>query len=203
MYRSSAKLTAYLCKKYKIPIDRKHIIEHKEVPGCSSGSGGGVGCHTDPGPNWDWTKYINLVRNYAGNSVYKQIVDNDSSRFRATSDWGTSTWSSQKYGRNYRFIKPESGPGSAKFIVKFPKRGKYDIFAWWPSHSGYNNRARFLIRTVDGWKVKVVNQRHNGGKWNYLGTYDMPAGNGSYVRLAKRSNGSGYIIADAVLIRER
>ena len=32
MYRSSAKLSAYLAKKYGIPIDRNHIIEHVEVP---------------------------------------------------------------------------------------------------------------------------------------------------------------------------
>jgi N-acetyl-anhydromuramyl-L-alanine amidase AmpD len=63
MYRSSAKLSAYLSRKYGIPVDRYHIIGHNEVPGCS-GSGGGAGCHTDPGGYWNWTKYMNLVRYY-------------------------------------------------------------------------------------------------------------------------------------------
>ena len=63
MYRSSAKLSAYLSRKYGIPVDRYHIIWHNQVPGCS-GSGGGVGCHTDPGRYWDWAKYLNLVRYY-------------------------------------------------------------------------------------------------------------------------------------------
>lgn len=57
MYRSSAKLTAYLCKKYGIPIDRTHIIGHVEVPGTD---------HTDPGRYWNWTKYMDFVRSYAG-----------------------------------------------------------------------------------------------------------------------------------------
>ena len=35
MYHSSAKLSAWCCKEYEIPIDRKHIIGHDEVPGCS------------------------------------------------------------------------------------------------------------------------------------------------------------------------
>ena len=62
-YRSSARLSAYLCRKYRIPVDRRHIIGHNEVPGCS-GAGGGVGCHTDPGRYWNWAKYMRLVRAY-------------------------------------------------------------------------------------------------------------------------------------------
>src|SRR5215212_2735227 len=64
MYNTSARLSAWCCKKYKIPIDRKHIIGHSEVPGCSSGSGGGVDCHTDPGPYWNWNKYMRLIDYY-------------------------------------------------------------------------------------------------------------------------------------------
>jgi N-acetylmuramoyl-L-alanine amidase len=63
MYHASAKLSAWCCKEHKIPIDRKHIIGHDEVPGCS-GSGGGVDCHTDPGPYWNWKKYMRLIEYY-------------------------------------------------------------------------------------------------------------------------------------------
>ena len=63
MYRSSARLSAYLCKRYRIPIDRQHIIGHNQVPGCA-GSGGGINCHTDPGRYWNWDKYVRLVRYY-------------------------------------------------------------------------------------------------------------------------------------------
>ncbi|WNI21620.1 peptidoglycan-binding protein [Streptomyces sp. ITFR-16] len=52
MYRSSAALTAYLCDRYGIPKDRAHIIGHSEAPGND---------HTDPGPYWDWTRYMELV----------------------------------------------------------------------------------------------------------------------------------------------
>jgi hypothetical protein len=63
MYHTSARLSAWLCKKYKIPIDRKHIISHSQVPGCS-GSGGGIDCHTDPGPYWNWKMYMRLIFHY-------------------------------------------------------------------------------------------------------------------------------------------
>lgn len=52
LYEHSARVTAAICAKYGIPKDRAHIIGHYEVPGTD---------HTDPGPNWDWTRYIRLV----------------------------------------------------------------------------------------------------------------------------------------------
>jgi N-acetyl-anhydromuramyl-L-alanine amidase AmpD len=53
MYAASARLTAGICARYDIPVDREHIIGHVEVPGTD---------HTDPGPHWDWARYMKLVR---------------------------------------------------------------------------------------------------------------------------------------------
>ncbi|MFI1413806.1 N-acetylmuramoyl-L-alanine amidase [Streptomyces sp. NPDC020707] len=53
MYEASARLTARICARYDISVDREHIIGHVEVPGTD---------HTDPGPHWDWDRYIPLVR---------------------------------------------------------------------------------------------------------------------------------------------
>ena len=63
MYSSSARLSAYLCRRYNIRADRRYIIGHNQVPGCR-GRGGGVGCHRDPGRHWNWKKYIRLVKRY-------------------------------------------------------------------------------------------------------------------------------------------
>ncbi|MEU6083118.1 peptidoglycan recognition family protein [Streptomyces sp. NPDC047108] len=57
LYISSALLTAHLCETYGIPKDRDHIIGHHEVPGAD---------HTDPGPYWDWTRYLRLVGGVRG-----------------------------------------------------------------------------------------------------------------------------------------
>jgi N-acetyl-anhydromuramyl-L-alanine amidase AmpD len=54
LYEESARLTAALCDTYGVPRDRSHIIGHYEVPGTD---------HTDPGPRWDWTRYMRLVNN--------------------------------------------------------------------------------------------------------------------------------------------
>lgn len=58
-YQSSAILTSWLCEQYNIP--KQHpadpanagVIGHAQVPGST---------HTDPGSNWNWGHYMNLVR---------------------------------------------------------------------------------------------------------------------------------------------
>ncbi|MCX0247689.1 MULTISPECIES: N-acetylmuramoyl-L-alanine amidase [Streptomyces] len=52
LYEQSALLTANICDRHNIPKDRAHILGHVEVPGTD---------HTDPGPHWDWVRYIRLV----------------------------------------------------------------------------------------------------------------------------------------------
>ncbi|WP_423743299.1 peptidoglycan recognition family protein (plasmid) [Haladaptatus sp. SPP-AMP-3] len=67
-YRASAKLASWLCDQYGVP--KQHptsvpsdaanpanggIIGHEQVPASS---------HTDPGSNWDWDYYIDLVNSY-------------------------------------------------------------------------------------------------------------------------------------------
>jgi hypothetical protein len=52
MYRSSAALTRNIADRRGIPKDRAHIKGHNEMPNND---------HTDPGPNWNWTYYMQLV----------------------------------------------------------------------------------------------------------------------------------------------
>ncbi|GHH72876.1 amidase [Streptomyces sulfonofaciens] len=59
MYRTSARLVAYLAHKYDIPLDRQHILGHDTVP-ATTGSGIPA-MHTDPGPYWDWAHYFTLL----------------------------------------------------------------------------------------------------------------------------------------------
>lgn len=51
-YQASAALTRWLCLTYGIPMVHGSILGHVEVPGAT---------HTDPGPYFNWTHYINLV----------------------------------------------------------------------------------------------------------------------------------------------
>lgn len=59
MYRTSARLVKYLAKRYDIPLDRRHILGHDNVPGTTAATIRGM--HTDPGPYWDWAHYFQLI----------------------------------------------------------------------------------------------------------------------------------------------
>jgi len=72
-YRASARLTAWIARRSLLPIDRAHIIGHDEVPD-GKGGRGGASHHTDPGPNWQWSRYLMLVRLYAGGGLQKLSV---------------------------------------------------------------------------------------------------------------------------------
>jgi hypothetical protein len=64
-YDASARLAAWIARRSLMPIDRKHIIGHADVP-APGGGRGGSSHHTDPGAHWNWSRYIRLVRRYAG-----------------------------------------------------------------------------------------------------------------------------------------
>lgn len=55
-YKASASITAYFCKRYKVPIDRDHIISHQSITPKR---------RRDPGPHFNWDLYLALVRGEA------------------------------------------------------------------------------------------------------------------------------------------
>lgn len=59
MYQSSARLVRYLAARYHIPLDRHHILSHEEIPGSTPEDVAGM--HYDPGPYWDWARYLHLL----------------------------------------------------------------------------------------------------------------------------------------------
>lgn len=129
------------------------------------------------------------------------VVDNDSARFTASGDWGTSTWSDQGHGADYRFADPAVGASDAawyRFAV--PATGNYRVDAWHPSDPGYNDAAPYVIVTTGGSQVVHVDQRSGGGGWRPLGTFTLAAGDYYAVGVSRWTIGTGYVIADAVRI---
>jgi hypothetical protein len=57
-YLASARLVAYLLKKYHLPLDRSHILAHGTVPSSTLSTSPN---HVDPGPYWLWDYYFHLI----------------------------------------------------------------------------------------------------------------------------------------------
>ena len=65
-YRATARLAAVIARRAAIPIDRRHIIGHYQVPDPNDPlQGGGIDNHTDPGKYWRWPLFMRLVRQFA------------------------------------------------------------------------------------------------------------------------------------------
>jgi len=192
MYRASAALSRNVCLKYGIPMTRSRIIGHSEVPGAT---------HTDPGPNWNWTYYMQLVTQ---SSSWETIVDNATSgRFSASANWSASSYSTQRYGADYRYANPQPVSDAAWFSANIPSAGNYEIYVWYPANSGYNSSTPFVVSTSSGNAVVNVNQQINGGKWMSIGTHSLSAGDQNVVGVSRWTSTAGYVIADAVKIVRR
>ncbi|AWS46569.1 N-acetylmuramoyl-L-alanine amidase [Streptosporangium sp. 'caverna'] len=193
MYRSSAALTRYICDRYGIPKDRTHIIGHSQVPGAT---------HTDPGTYWDWTRYMQYVTGSGGGTPsWSVTVDNATAgKFTASANWGTSTYSSQRNGADYRFADPVTVSDSAWFRATIPTAGSYRVDVWYPSDPGYSSSAPYIVTTSAGNQTVYVDQRSGGGGWRSIGTFSLNAGDYNVVGVSRWTSGVGYVIADAVRI---
>lgn len=74
-YDASSLETKSCITYYGVGYDRQHIIGHSEVPGCSTGNGGGQTCHTDPGQYWNWTYYFGKCNPNTASSTGASGVD--------------------------------------------------------------------------------------------------------------------------------
>lgn len=158
--------------------------------------------HTDPGSGWNWPRYRDLVN--PPSSSWETIVDNATSgRFSASSNWATSSYSSQGYGADYRYASPQAVSDAAWFSANIPSAGNYQIYVWYPANSGYNSSTPFVVATSSGSQSVQVNQQINGGTWVSIGTFNLNAGDYNVVGVSRWTSTAGYVIADAVKIVRR
>lgn len=189
MYRSSAALTRHVCDRYGIPRDRTHVIAHSEAPGAT---------HTDPGPNWDWTRYMNYVNGGGGEPAWSVIVDNGGA-FTASANWVTASAPGQ-YGSNHRHAQPVLSSDVAWFSANIPSAGSYRVEVWYPQDPANNSRSPFIVATSGGNQTVYVDQRSNGGRWVSIGTFSLAAGSRPVVGVSRWTSTAGSIEADAVRI---
>jgi hypothetical protein len=98
---------------------------------------------------------------------------------------------------NFSYVLPYSGPtATATWRPNIPSADTFDVYAWWSSHSNRASNAPYRVYYDGGSQTIRVNQKYNGGKWNYLGTFAFASGTSGYVVLGDDAN--GYVIADAV-----
>lgn len=101
-------LVAWLTANHSIPPDRAHVFGHNQVPTVSSCAGaptswGGCSNHWDPGPWWNWTKFmtgLGHTPNYSTVQVTSPSCDVTTLPGNVaayTTPYVTKVWSGQKF----------------------------------------------------------------------------------------------------------
>ncbi|MEH1164019.1 glycoside hydrolase domain-containing protein [Micromonospora sp. CPCC 205539] len=151
---------------------------------------------------------MNIDRNYLDVRVtqtppqqWTTTIDNSTSGgFTASTAWGTSAYSGQRFGTDYRFATPVSSSDVAWFRATIPATGSYEVSVWYPADAGYNNQTPYLVATTTGNRTVAVDQRGNGGRWVSIGVFTLAAGTGNTVGVSRWTGGTGLVVADAVRI---
>lgn len=145
--------------------------------------------------------YLDVSSTTTPPTQWSAIVDNsDAGRFTASANWGTSSYSTQRYGADYRFADPVSASDPAWYKVNIPETATYEVSVWYPANTGYNNATPYIVVTSSGNQSVVVSQRASGGQWVSLGVFTLTAGDGDKVAVSRWTSGTGYVIADAIRV---
>jgi N-acetyl-anhydromuramyl-L-alanine amidase AmpD len=193
-YNESAIETKSCKTYYAVPGNRSYVIGHSEVPGCS-GPGGGVNCHTDPGPYWNWSYYMGQVNSGTTTpppTLPTYTIDNTSAGFSVVGTWATGSSAADKYGADYRYKSTNASSEPAQWATGVTA-GTYRVQAWWAAGSNRSATAPYIL--PNGATVPQ-NQQTGGGAWHTLGTIGL---SGTPATKLSIWTTAGYIVvADAV-----
>lgn len=117
-YQASAKLTAYLLKKYNIPLDHSHIISHGTVPASTLAAGPN---HVDPGPYWLWDYYLNLISQDGGGTYITNSGPPNTITLHPASDQHPDGSNGTETTANFNFFNLYKGPSTKSGYI--PEQG--------------------------------------------------------------------------------
>ncbi|SFS76355.1 N-acetylmuramoyl-L-alanine amidase [Marininema halotolerans] len=124
------------------------------------------------------------------------ISDNAHSSSQSKGKWVFSSNVKNYYGTNYQYNGKGTGLATFTWNFNIAESGNYKVYARYQSYKDRGTNSPYRIDYEGGSKIKEVNQRINGGKWVYLGTYPYTGGKDYKVTLSDKAN--GFVIADAI-----
>lgn len=129
------------------------------------------------------------------NDYFSFVIDNSDSLFTGSGGWLSSS-QPDRFGKDYYVIPPNSNAfGEWNFISQVS--GSMKLYAFWSAHPNRSLNAVYRVFKNDSLLCLFsVNQRENGGSWNFLGEINFKANDTIKVRL--NSSSDGYCIADAI-----
>ncbi|MBX7246364.1 MAG: serine hydrolase [Candidatus Sumerlaeaceae bacterium] len=130
----------------------------------------------------------------------KRVIPPTSKSFQRTGAWSRETTGTDKFARHYFKASPTSGPVEARWNLKAPETGKYEVCVWYTQLPENSKTAPFKVLHADGESTFSVNQQKVGGRWFRLGDFPLKKGSGAVVLSAAESDTTGTLVADTVKI---
>ncbi len=125
------------------------------------------------------------------------VIDNTDTVNSSSFGWSSSNHFAGYYGPDYLYSQAETDEWFEWTLNNAGVFGKYELFACWTAAEGRPDDVSFEIECDSGtFLIENVDQRVNGAKWNYLGTFCF-SGAGK-IRLLSGKNGSEGACADAI-----
>jgi hypothetical protein len=125
------------------------------------------------------------------------LIDNKSAL--VVGAWSTGTSSTDKYGTDYRYILQGTGANYLRFAPYIATGAAYELYEWHPQGSNRTTNAPIVVAHNDGVNTVYLNQKVNGGKWNYIGVYNFTNGNTGNIKITDGfPDGTTVVMADAI-----
>ena len=153
---------------------------------------------------WNAGAQVWPVREQDSNAVERIVNDDDGTGYAEEGTWFTS--SSPGYDPNvpehtyhYAVTAVDAATASATWTAALPADGRYAVYVWYRPGSNRAPDAHYTVHHAGGETTVVVDQRHHGITWHYVGTYGFRAGEEARVTLTNYSSLTGrVVVADAV-----
>jgi hypothetical protein len=134
------------------------------------------------------------------------LVDDDvpapSTGYREVGTWATAAVTGTGHAdTDYRWTTTVTGTPTASAIwtATLLADGEYAVTVWYRPGAGRAADARYTVHHAGGETTVVVDQRHHGITWHYVGSYAFQGGQVATVTLSNLSSQAGQVVvADAV-----
>jgi hypothetical protein len=171
-YKASAGITRNLSAKFGWAKDRNHVVAHgqKSVSGWPAYASANLGIdpycntHTDPGPYWDWSHYMELCNGTAGVAGKARVCDFDNDGISDYSLWRPSTGTWYVWGVG----SPQWGvSGDIPVPGDYNGDGKTDYGVWRPSDGGWHVSGMNVVYWGTAGDIPVPGDYNGDGKTDY------------------------------------
>ncbi|MFF5767741.1 N-acetylmuramoyl-L-alanine amidase [Streptomyces tanashiensis] len=122
-YKATAALVAYLARRFDVPLDRKHIIGHDNV--LPPRPARAPDAHWDPGPYWDWEKFMALLA-----TDHRQAVEAERGAAGGSIGIGQAVTIAPTYGKNSQPVtvcastcRTQTQPSNFLYVRTEPRDG--------------------------------------------------------------------------------